>query len=44
METLKELGILLGILAVLCYPVAQCSYDNWVKWEVAKAAKKVSSK
>ena len=43
-DTLKEIGLLLVLLAILIYPIAQCSYDNWVKWQVAKAAKKVADK
>lgn len=43
-NTLKEIGIILGVIAILAYPIAQTCYDNWVKWQVAKAAQKVVSK
>lgn len=43
-NTLKEIGIILGVVVILGYPFAQACYDNWVKWQVAKAAQKVVSK
>lgn len=43
-NTLKEIGIILGVIVILAYPIGQTCYDNWVKWQVAKAAQKVASK
>lgn len=43
-NTLKEIGIILGVVVILAYPFVQACYDNWVKWQVAKAAQKVVAK
>ena len=43
-NTLKEIGIILGVVVILAYPLVQTCYDNWVKWQVTKAAQKVASK
>ena len=43
-NTLKEIGIILGVIVILAYPLVQTCYNNWVKWQVAKAAQKVASK
>ena len=43
-NTLKEIGIILVVVVILAYPFVQTCYDNWLKWQVAKAAQKVVSK
>ena len=43
-NTLKEIGSILLLIVILAYPIVQTCYDNWVKWQVAKAAQKVASK
>ncbi|MDV7446158.1 hypothetical protein R4514_05235 [Acinetobacter baumannii] len=38
----KEWCIVLILPAIVLFGVAQCSYDNYVKWKIAKAADKVA--